>query len=661
MTMHLTEISVRNFGPYFGEQSLKFGEEQPIVVVHGENMRGKTSLLNAVRWSLYGRALNRFGKQMLLRDLVNWDASDSGDWTMSVKLGFSVDSSTFRLTRQIQAKDVTAKPRYDKDFEKNLFLERDGNFYTPEEAQVIINRLLPEQISRFFLFDGELLNEYETLLSDFDKQAQTVRESIESILGVPALQNTIADLKQNLKDATRRQGVLARQDRNAQVFGMQVERLGTQIETDERDVEQMTQQRDEMSAQQRELDDILRQTAAVEAEVERLRSLREKITLRRNEEEQLLTDRRSYLSKAWRDLVQPAVQDRMDVLQAELDEQMVVAERVGALRARLRDLSDLAESASCPVCEQPMVNVDRAAVKRQRIDLENELTKHSFDEQRVTELSQSLARLRKVRGSGAAATIRHIEERLSRIRGELADYETREEEITDQLKGHDEAAIARNRRDYDRLNKEIGVVEHAIKQKEESISKNRAEVARYRAEIRKVSGPHLDRLNREVQVYEELDALFRNAVALMRDDLRKTVERDASEIFRELTTDKSYTGLRINDYYGLTILDSRGEEVRVRAAGAEQVVALSLIGALNRNAVRHGPIIMDTPFGRLDRTHRGNILKFLPTLADQVTLLVQSGEVDRDRDLKHIKEKIDREYRIDYVTNRRSTLTTFKG
>ena len=53
---------------------------------------------------------------------------------------------------------------------------------------------MPERISRFFLFDGELLNEYETLLADLDQQAQVVKESIESILGVPALQNAIADL-----------------------------------------------------------------------------------------------------------------------------------------------------------------------------------------------------------------------------------------------------------------------------------------------------------------------------------------------------------------------------------------------------------------------------------------------------------------------------------
>src|SRR4028118_1286499 len=61
MSMHLREVKVRNFGPYYGEQELAFGEERPIVLVHGENMRGKTSLLNSVRWAPYGRALDRVG------------------------------------------------------------------------------------------------------------------------------------------------------------------------------------------------------------------------------------------------------------------------------------------------------------------------------------------------------------------------------------------------------------------------------------------------------------------------------------------------------------------------------------------------------------------------------------------------------------------------
>ena len=110
-------------------------------------------------------------------------------------------------------------------------------------------------------------------------------------------------------------------------------------------------------------------------------------------------------------------------------------------------------------------------------------------------------------------------------------------------------------------------------------------------------------------------------------------KNDATNIFKQLTTDKTYSGLKINDYFGLTILDLNGNPIPERSAGAEQIVALSLIGALNKNAVRQGPIIMDTPFGRLDPKHRENILKFIPTLSSQVTLLVHGGEVNKERDL----------------------------
>ena len=133
-----------------------------------------------------------------------------------------------------------------------------------------------------------------------------------------------------------------------------------------------------------------------------------------------------------------------------------------------------------------------------------------------------------MRGTGVATTISHIENRLRQIRVDLADFERQRDEVNERLKGHDEAEIARNRRDYDKLTGEIRIREDRIRLKEESIRKNQSEVARLRAEIRKASGPQLARLNREAQVYEELIALFQKAVAEMRDNLRKTVEWDAS-------------------------------------------------------------------------------------------------------------------------------------
>ena len=76
-----------------------------------------------------------------------------------------------------------------------------------------------------------------------------------------------------------------------------------------------------------------------------------------------------------------------------------------------------------------------------------------------------------------------------------------------------------------------------------------------------------------------------------------SVEADATELFLQLTTEPEYTGLRINESYGLTILHQDGSEIPVRSAGAEHVVALSLVGALQRNAPLQGPIFIDSPFG----------------------------------------------------------------
>ena len=79
-----------------------------------------------------------------------------------------------------------------------------------------------------------------------------------------------------------------------------------------------------------------------------------------------------------------------------------------------------------------------------------------------------------------------------------------------------------------------------------------------------------------------------------------------------MISEKTYLGLKINDGYGLNILDENGDIVNERSAGAEQIVALSLIDGLNRTARKNGPIIMDTPLGRLDKNHRDSILKYLP-------------------------------------------------
>ena len=123
-----------------------------------------------------------------------------------------------------------------------------------------------------------------------------------------------------------------------------------------------------------------------------------------------------------------------------------------------------------------------------------------------------------------------------------------------------------------------------------------------------------------------------------------------------MTTQESYRGLEINDNYGLQIVDASGRHVAVRSAGAEQIVALSLIDGLNRTGRAVGPVLMDTPFGRLDLSHRDNILSYLPSVTSQFVLLVHSGEIRKDTDLAVIAERIGAVYEITETSSTRSRI-----
>lgn len=148
--------------------------------------------------------------------------------------------------------------------------------------------------------------------------------------------------------------------------------------------------------------------------------------------------------------------------------------------------------------------------------------------------------------------------------------------------------------------------------------------------------------------------LFKIGVEVYREQLRHRVEADASLYFRLLTTEPDYAGLRINDSYGLTIIHKDGTDIPIRSASAEHVVALSLVAALQNNAQLRGPIVIDSPFGRLDGGHRSHIVEVLPKMADQVVLLVYEEELPPERARAALKGRL----RAEWALERRSARHT---
>jgi DNA repair exonuclease SbcCD ATPase subunit len=57
--LQLKRLEVQGFGPFADPQVINFPTSPGVTVIYGENMRGKTSLLNAIRYAFFGTVLGR--------------------------------------------------------------------------------------------------------------------------------------------------------------------------------------------------------------------------------------------------------------------------------------------------------------------------------------------------------------------------------------------------------------------------------------------------------------------------------------------------------------------------------------------------------------------------------------------------------------------------
>ena len=164
--MKLHKLTCYNFMPYKGRVVIDFptDDSRNVMIVFGDNMRGKTSLLNALRWGFYERAVGRHSRPIQLQEIVNKDATLEDDWRLEVFIQFDANGHQYDLRRSATRRAHVATPSRPEDFQVTVHLSRDGIQMSGDQIESEIDQIAPEQISRFFLFDGELSGEYESLL-----------------------------------------------------------------------------------------------------------------------------------------------------------------------------------------------------------------------------------------------------------------------------------------------------------------------------------------------------------------------------------------------------------------------------------------------------------------------------------------------------------------
>ncbi|OFX00504.1 MAG: hypothetical protein A3E78_09690 [Alphaproteobacteria bacterium RIFCSPHIGHO2_12_FULL_63_12] len=644
--------------PYKGEVRIDFPQDEfrNVMLVFGDNMRGKTSLLNALRWGFYGRALGRHSMPIPLHEMANKDAASEGDWTFEVHITFEANGHSYDLRRRAEKRAAVSTPQRPEDFVQQVYLRKDGMAVQGDLVDAEINQIAPQQVSRFFLFDGELLQEYETLLIEGSDQGRQIRDAIEQVLGVPALIQGRDELATVLRAARKTQQQDLQRVAGLETHAKRQAELTARQDVLDSDLRKLVEQVERVHGDVAVLSDEIDRSQGVLAAKAKLDGHRERQKDIEAYRDKKRMERLDLLGQSWRDVLELKVSVRRD--QLERDRRRLTEEmgNQAGVKVQIRQLQDLLKTNECPTCGQAMHDDRRTAIGAQLGRLQAELEQHTDKSAALQSVSAQIEALSKIRGVNVRDQLAQANRDLQAHEIELTRIENEIARLEDEILGYDTAELARKRQLRDAKLHEEGRLQKDIADRRSELGKLRDDLALLQRTIEGLSQARSQKSTVRAAICGEMESVFSQSIERLRDRLRKTVEERATAAFREMTTQKAYRGLEINQSYGLSILDELNQKVAVRSAGAEQVVALSLIDGLNRTGRAAGPVVMDTPFGRLDLCHRDNILSYLPRVTSQFVLLVHSGEIRRDIDLSSIAPRIGAVYQIKEITPRHSVI-----
>ncbi len=637
----LRRLEVTGFGPFVETQKIEFSDKPGVVVVYGENMRGKSSLIDAIRYAFFGTVYARGRRQRRRITVSNRELAAGGQYGFEVVLTFLHDGQEYQLVRKCIAR--VARPQSDEDFSDQVLIRRGTVALGPQEGSHLLAQVLPEDVSRFFLFDGELLQQYEDLLSNESETGRRISEAIERILGVPIIQNGRAHLNELAAGAERMAAKEASKHQESQSLGTALSQATEQRDAHVKELDRLLNDEKKLVAQRAEVEEYLTTRARYADALDELKSVRKRLADAKQEEDDKQSELQTEMSGSWRTLLGPTAVAARKKIQAEAELEL------SALQLSLRRKA--IEAAHCGTCDQ---DISEAVRQRLMAGLPSD---GMGDASRIGWAMARLNDLSRFRDYDNAKLVRNIWERIEELRIEQVQLCDRQADLDRDLEESDPETLTHMQLSLSEVAQKIAVVRQGIENERKEILLAEQNMVRLREKLEKLGLPAMKESQRRAKFLRDSAEVLASAVDRYKAELRTRVEASASTLFISMTTEKTdYARLSINENYGLNIIHIDGQAEEARSAGAEHVVALALMGALHANAPLHGPIVMDSPFGRLDEEHTHNVVRTLPQMAEQVIVFVFESEVGKDQMRQLLGNQLLSEYELVRHSSRSSEI-----
>jgi len=182
--MLLKYIRLVNFRQYLGDNKIEFScdVDKNVTIILGKNTSGKTTLVQAFNWGLYGQA--KFKTPMLLNENLSNTMTSGEKEKVIVEIGLIHNNIDYKIER-IQEYTCVSKGDIRATSQKKTmsYKKDDGQTRTIDGFEIdnSINKILPEGLSSYFFFGGERINNISN--------KQDVSASIKGLMGLDVLES----------------------------------------------------------------------------------------------------------------------------------------------------------------------------------------------------------------------------------------------------------------------------------------------------------------------------------------------------------------------------------------------------------------------------------------------------------------------------------------
>lgn len=662
--MILTKLQLDNFRQFFGSQSLEFASkpDRNVTLVHGFNGAGKTALLNAFIWCLYGKTTPDFeDSDLLASEAALANAKEGESITVRVTMTFRLsDRSVYVVDRSkvFVRRGVNADGQPDR---LDLSIQKDGASQLDDiqsAKQQRINSILAESLYKFFFFNGERIEWFASAAA-----YEEVEEGVKSLLDIKIYERSITHLQKLSRDLAQELKQHGGADLKAAID--ELEALKNEATTLEATEKQLQSNINDLEAEKEKFES----EQAAMAELRVLAAERDGHRRDRQLQTESLVQRTGELAKLFSNDGYLAFAE--DVL-TNTTNAVAEARQRGELPAKIKPqfVKDLLEEGKC-ICgtlldeEHPK---EVACLKQWELVVG--LAQH---EEAVNQTSAAVSQLQTRRSAffGEVDRLQGIRTALKtsirQINDKLDDVETR---MGDPTAGDRAADLA------DQIQRVIqSLIDHradlkinATKIADNTKAQERAEREVARLQVADQQG---ELVRRRRNVVEKVSDVLDQIYELRKQDVRVDLSARIGKLWREAAL-KDYEA-SLDDEFQLKLtkkVAGHVQPVRGASTGEKQVLALSFVGSLvdkaranladttagDDDVPRGGlyPLVMDSAFGSLEDEYREKVARWIPTLAHQVILLVSKTQW-RDEVEREVRPRVGQEYVLELHSTKADT------